>query len=319
MISRLLFFEGPPGSGKSSISQFVSQQLEAANVSVHWLEEHTLNSTAFAAFFDALDTAPTEAIVASLAGWQQIIDRLHTSSDVCCLDGAFFNSTLKLLLAYDYDQAQIAHYLQALYDLLTPFTPALIHLTGDIDHIMRVTIAERSVQWGLNVADDVAQYPCQQRLDRSGIEGLIDFFIESQRQLETIAATYPFGYHRIDTTAREWKQYQQTVCAWLEIPIQVEEHRAPSCDFAQYVGTFQPPDYFPPAFNHPFQVEHTPDGLRLHMVFMRNFRLIEQDTDCFAIAGRPVQLEFVRDEQGKLQGAIYPFVPEQRFFCEKIV
>lgn len=317
MISRLLFFEGPPGGGKSSISQFVTQQLQAAHIAVDWIEEHTLDATVFAAFSDALDAAPAEAIEALLTGWRQLLERLPAAPGVCCLDGAFFHSTLKLLLAYDYDQAHIAHYLQALYDLLAPLAPALVYLTGDVEHIMRAIILERGAQWAANVADDVAQYPCQQRRQHSGIEGMVSFFIESQRQLEAIAATYPFAYHRIDTTARDWEQYQRAVCAWLDLPIQTARRALP-CDIEQYVGVYQPPAYFPPAFNHPFQVESTADGLRLHMVFMRNFRLIPQDTDCFAVLGRPVQFEFVRDAQGKLQGAIYPFVPDQRFFCEKI-
>jgi hypothetical protein len=46
--------------------------------------------------------------------------------------------------------------------------------------------------------------------------------------------------------------------------------------------------------------------------------LAEQGADRFAIAGRPLWLEFARDVQGRIQGVIYPFVPEQRFFCEKI-
>ena len=90
MISRLLFFEGPPGGGKSSISQFVAQQLQAADIPADWIEEHTLNSTILAAFYDALDTAPEEAITALFAGWRQIIARLDTSPDIFCLDGVFF-------------------------------------------------------------------------------------------------------------------------------------------------------------------------------------------------------------------------------------
>ena len=163
----------------------------------------------------------------------------------------------------------------------------------------------------------MAQYPCQQRLQCDGIEGLVSFFSESQRQFEAIAVASPFVYRSIDTTAREWAQYQRTLCAWLALPPPVPS--SPRLDdLDQYVGIYQPPAFFPPAFNHPFQVERTSDGLRLHMIFLRNFRLIEQAMDCFAIAGRPLQLEFVRDVAGKLQGAIYPFVSDQRFFCEKI-
>ena len=67
MYPRLIFFEGPPGSGKSSISQFVAQQLQARAHPVHWLEEHPLNDTVFAPFFAALDPALPAAITTLLA------------------------------------------------------------------------------------------------------------------------------------------------------------------------------------------------------------------------------------------------------------
>lgn len=317
MHPRLLFFEGPPGGGKSSLSQFVAQQLQAAGKPVYWLEEHPLNDTVFAPFLGALEHASPAAITTLLTCWRDLLQRVSTDDAVYCLDGAFFHSTLKLLLAYDYDPATIAHYLQNLYDLLTPFCPPLLHLTGDVAAIVRMTIAERGTAWATNVAADIAQYPCQQRQGQAGIEGMVDFFVTSQAQLEQVAATYPFAYHRLDTTARAWAQYQKMVCAWLDISIYPVADLTVN-NLAQYVGTYQTPEYFPSAFNHPFQVELTPAGLYLHMVFMRNFRLVAQGPDRFAIAGRPLHLDFVRDEQGVLTGAIYPFVPDQRFFCPKL-
>lgn len=317
MPTRLFFFEGPSGGGKSSISQFVAQQLQARDHPVHWLEEHPLNDTVFAPFLEALDPASPSAISTLLACWRDLLNRVAIDDATYCLDGAFFHSTLKLLLAYDYEPAAIAHYLQTLYDLLTPVRPPLLQLTGDVAAIVRMAIAERGMPWATNVAAAIAQYPCQQRQGKAGLEGMIDFFVESQAQLERAAATYAFAYYRLDTTARAWPQYQQAVCAWLDIPLSATV-ALPAGNLAQYVGAYQTPDYFPPAFNHPFQVELTPDGLRLHMVFMRNFRLIAQGTDRFALAGRPLQIEFVRDEQGALTGAIYPFVPDQRFFCAKL-
>lgn len=316
MHPRLIFFEGPPGGGKSSLSQFVAQQLQAAGTPVHWLEEHPLNETVFAPFFAAFESTSPTAITTLLTCWRDLLDRVSTDGAVYCLDGAFFHSTLKLLLAYDYEAAALEHYLQTLYELLAPLRPPLLHLTGDVAAIVHMTIVERGTAWATNVAADIAQYPSQQRQGKAGLEGLVDFFVASQAQLAQVAAAYPFAYHRLDTTARLWAQYQQTVCGWLDLPLY------PVADLVvnyldQYVGTYQPPYYFPPAFNHPFQVELTPDGLRLHMVFMRNFRLVAQGPDRFALAGRPLQLEFVRDEQGVLTGAIYPFVPDQRFFCVK--
>lgn len=316
--TRLLFFEGPPGGGKSSLSQLVAQQLQATGTPVIWLEEHTLNDAIFTAFIAALDARPHEAIAMLIECWRHFLDEVQATTAIYCLDGAFFHSTLKLLFAYDYHAGQIAQYQAQLFDLLTPFKPPLIHLTGDVAQIMHAVLVERGPQWATLVADGVAAYPCQQRQQLRGVEGLISFFVESQRQLDTIAATYPFAYYRSDTTTRDWLQVQQDLGQWLGIPLQ-QEGNQPVLNLTEYAGLYQTPAAFPPAFNHPFEVEQTPAGLRLHMVFMRNYRLVAQGADQFAIVGRPVVIEFVRDEQAKIVGAIYPFVPDHRFFCAKTV
>ena len=214
--------------------------------------------------------------------------------------------------------AEIEHYLESLYGMLEPLKPILIHSTGDVERILRMIIADRGDLWAENVAGDVNDYPYQKRLGRTGVEGMIRFFVESDTLLTQVAESYPFSYHRINTTGRVWTQYKHGVCEWLGIRVQ-PEREAPDIELSQYVGTFMPPDYFPPQFKHPMDVELTPDdGLHLHMVFMRNFRLIPKSEDCFTIAGRPNQLEFVRDDDGTITGVIYPFVPDQRFVCEKL-
>lgn len=316
-MDRLLFFEGPPGAGKSSLSQFVAQQLQVAGCPVTWLEEHTLNDTHFTPFLNALAGSATDALPTLLMCWRHFLEEVQATNAIYCLDGAFFHATLKLLFAYNYTTSQIGDYLATLYDLLAPLHPPLIHLTGDVAAIMRAIIAERGERWAALVAAGVAAYPCLQEQALAEPEGLIRFFVDSQQQLETVAAHYPFAYYRLDTTTRHWPHFQRELCSWLGITIQPLAAQTTD-DLTQYAGIYQTPTAFPPEFNHPFTVEVTPDGLRLHMGFMRNLRLVAQARDCFAIASRPAVLEFVRDEQAQLVGAIYPFVPGHRFFCAKI-
>lgn len=316
-MDRLLFFEGPPGAGKSSLSQFIAQQLKLAGVPVTWLEEHTLNDTIFAPFLEALAEPATDAIPALLTCWRHLLAEVQATTAIYVLDGAFFHSTLKLLFAYNYVDHQIADYLATLYDLLAPLHPPLIHLTGDVAAIMRAIIAERGERWAALVAAGIATYPCLQGQALAEPERLIRFFVDSQQQLATVAAHYPFAYYRLDTTTRQWPRLQQELCTWLGIAIQPQVEQS-SDNLTEYAGIYQTPAAFPPEFNHPFTVEVTPDGLRLHMGFMRNLRLVAQARDRFAIASRPAVLEFVRDEQAQLVGAIYPFVPEHRFFCAKV-
>lgn len=315
--SQLLLFEGAPGSGKSSLSQFVAQQLQAADTRVHWLEEHALNEQVFGPFFDALEQPNADLIAVLLDCWRTFCAQIASGTAIYCVDGAFFHSTLKLLLAYRASEVSIADYLQSLYQLLRPFQPRLVLLMGDTAAIMQAAIDERGARWAANVAADVAEYPIQQS-QPSDVASMIAFFVESQRQLVRYAADFPFAQLHLDTTARDWTAYQREVCAWLDLPIRFEE-RSVELVLEQYVGIYQPPAHFPPEFNHPLEVELTADGLRLHTVFLRNFRLTALQHDRFALAGRPLTLEFVRDDLGILVGAIYPFVPEQRFLCTKIV
>jgi hypothetical protein len=316
-VQRIYFFEGPPGAGKSSLSQWVAQQLTAAGSPVIWLEEHTLNDTIFNGFIAALEADQTAAISVLLADWQRFLDGVGAGDAIYCLDGAFYHSTLKLLYAYNYHAAQIADYLAALYELLTPFAPPLIHLTGDVPTILRTIIAERGERWGTIVAAGVAAYPCLQGQASPDAATLVRFFAESERYFDAVAAAYPFANYRCYTTARNWARVQQDLADWIGISVQLTVQQSTG-DLAQYVGVYQTPAEFPPEFNHPFAVEQTTEGLRLHMGFMRNLRLVAQDGDCFAIAGRPNTLEFVRDKQATVVGAIYPFVPDHRFFCAKI-
>ena len=101
MISRILFFDGPPGSGKSSLSAFVAQQCTANGLPVHWVEEHTLIDTYLMPFFEALDDVAAQHVTILLECWQRLVDDMQANDDIWCIDGVFHLSTLKLLLAYD--------------------------------------------------------------------------------------------------------------------------------------------------------------------------------------------------------------------------
>ncbi|BCL75596.1 hypothetical protein JHS3_13320 [Jeongeupia sp. HS-3] len=317
MDARILFFEGAPGAGKSCLSQHLARQLEEAGRCVLWLEEHTLNESVFAPFLAQIGRDPDAAIASLLACWRNLLARIDQSAGLFCLDGAFFHSTIKVLLAHDVPRSGIDAYLHALYPLLTRFQPCLIHLVCDVERILRATIVERGHAWAALVAADVAAYPVQRALQQTGESGLIAFFVESQLQLAMIATGYPFARLDIDTTSRDWAGYQAVLCAALGVrpnePAPFEDN------LSQYAGIYQPPNGFPDAYRQPFQVEPVGDGLRLHMGFMRNFRLAPLARDRFAIIGRPLEVEFIRDDEGRVCGVIYPFVPDQRFVCERQV
>lgn len=319
MLSRLrvMIFEGAPGAGKSSLSQFVAQQFKANGYDQLWLEEHDLNDNWFGPFYDALDTSESDAIAAALSCWRALLAQIASDQRIYLIDGVYFHTALKCLLAYKHSPEQIEAYLAELHSLLEPFRPILVHLKGDVGKIMQQVIEDRGQRWAANVAEAIADYPSQAGSDRS-MAAMIDFFAASQAELARIAQSYPYEYWPIDTTDRDWPRYQQLLLQRLGLIEQAEpEQQLEALDLQEYVGVYYTPEGFPEEFRHPLEVELSEQGLRLHMVFMRNFRLIARHKDHFAIVARPLEVEFVRNDEGQLIGMIYPFVPDQRFFCPK--
>lgn len=313
----MIIFEGSPGAGKSSLSQYLAHRLRDGGRDPVWVEEHELNEEWFDRFFEALDSEAGDAVAAGLECWRDLLAQVDADERTYLVDGAYFHTGVKSLLAHNCSAAQIDSYLDDLHRLLAPYQPVIVHLVGDVRAIMQHAIAERGPQWAAGIAEQIADYPCQAGKERS-VAAMIDFFVTSQAELHRLAARYPFECWTIDTTARDWPGYQQSLAQRLDL----SQPEAPvpaalEMSLEEYVGVYPTPDGFPDEFRHPLEVEMGKDGLRLHTIFLRNFRLVAQQRDSFAIAARPLELEFVRDETGRLTGLIYPFVPGQRFFCPK--
>jgi hypothetical protein len=312
-----MIFEGAPGAGKSSLSQYVAQLLGAAGEESVWIEEHELNDRWFGDFFDALDSDDADPVAAALACWRDLLAQIASDRRTYLIDGGYFHTTLKSLLAHNTSVERIDACVADLHALLAPHRPVLVHLGGDVAVILQHAIAERGPRWAANVAADIAGYPMQAGKGDS-IDAMVDFFTASQAELDRIAASYPFERWQIDTTARDWPAYHRDLARRLGLPYIEPSAARPELDLAAYVAVYRTPDFFPDAFRHPLEVEMGADGLRLHTGFLRNFRLIAEQPDRFAIAARPHAVEFVRNETGQLTGLIYPFVLDQRFFCPRV-
>lgn len=320
MRARLILFEGPPGAGKSTLSQFLAAELTRSGRPARWLEEHTLNEGPFAPFFEALDAGAPNPVASLLDCWQRLLAELaDDESAFAVLDGAFFFNTLKFLLAEGRPQAEIRATAATVAGMLAPFDPLLLFLAADAGQSVRGAIATRGQPWAEMIAADVEDYPYQQARGRTGVEGMCLFFEDAQCCLRELLAASPLRQMALDTTAGRWTDYEAALRDAFELapPLPAINGSAPD-DLTPYLGSYQPPAFFPEPYRNPFTVTADGRGLTLNMYFVRGLPLVAHSPTHFAIRGRPLTLEFVLDDGGEVTGAVYPFVPDQRFICPKI-
>lgn len=318
MIPKLIMFDGPPGAGKSSLSQFLAGQLEQNNVPVRWVQESALENTFFSRFMESLEQNDGKAVDTLLRCWEDMVEEIAAGETTFIIDGAYFANSTKFLRAANTPPSELERYQRRVDKLLKPISPWLVYLRGDTQRIVRTVIAGRGDNWGAMIAADVQDYPYQQERNRTGIDGMVEFFVDSYIFFENLLQTCPLHAIIIDTTGRDWSTYQSLLLQKVglqqaDTPVSFELE-----SLKEYTGIYRPPDFFPAPYHNPFEVAAMEDGLVLHMYFLRNIALSPLSPTVFALRGHAEQLEFAKDEQGRITGVIYPFVTATKHFCKKV-
>jgi len=316
VVERLLIFEGAPGAGKSTLSEFAAEQLGLNGMEAHWLEEHVLDSDHFAEFMARRDDLQA-ASKALLADWDRLIERLQAWNGYALLDGAYFGNTLKCLFAGGMGADDLQRLAREVEARLAPFNPTIVYLSGDPRNSVGRAIEQRGGFWAEHIARDVETYPCQKAHGRRGAGGMVDFFIDAYALFDEILERTSLPVFALSTEEGDWPAAEAALLASLGL-----ERRAPSAaptvELERYVGTYQPPDGFPAPYDTPLAVERVGDELRMHAVFYHNFRLVPEAATRFRMKTAPWIVEFELDGDGEASALIYPFVKDARHVCRRV-
>lgn len=316
MVERLLIFEGAPGAGKSTLSEFAAEQVSLSGIEVTWLEEHVLDSEHFPEFFAHRGDLQA-ASKALLADWDRLIAHLRGWNGYALLDGAYFGNTLKFLLADGMPVDDLKRLAREIEARLAPFAPSIVYLSGNPQRSVRRAINQRGAYWAEHIAGDVETYPYQQARGRLGTDGMVEFFVDAYTVFDEILKGSSLPVFTLSTEDGDWPAVEASLLAALGVARRVPPVTLP-VEFDRYIGTYQPPDGFPAPYDTPLAVERVGDELRLHAVFYHNFRLVPESEARFRMKTAPWIAEFVLDADGEASALVYPFVKDARYVCPRV-
>lgn len=315
--SKMILFEGAPGAGKSTLSEFIAEQHRLSGVPAEWLEEHVLERMHFVEFGKTIWDRPEDAADALLMDWDRLISVFQDKKGVVLLDGAYFGNTLKFLLAQGLPTDVLVRLIAEVDSRLKQFDPVVVYLSGDTRRIVNRAMSDRSDNWVHFIARDIEGYPYQKARGRTGIHGMTEFFVDAYQVFDRILEHSSMPRLVINTEDGNWKRAEDALLEALGLSRQVSSADL-EIDVTRYVGTYELPDGFPEPFNTPFAVDAVGDTLRLHMVFYHNFHLVPQSPTHFRIRSKPWIVEFVLNDSGDATAVVYPFITEHRFVCTRI-
>jgi hypothetical protein len=225
MPSRLVLFEGISGSGKSALSEHAATQLGRHSLTTQWLSEAALLGDAFAHFWTAFSQRRSQLPTILIEDWQRLAQTMRQTDAIFVLDGPLSVVTIALLLAADMPHNDICHIAHHVLSHVSALSPCIIHLSGDVDAIVRRTQQARGATWTQHMTAFLNSQPYQLARGRTGIAGVGLFLQDMQMQLGEVLQM-PYAICSIDSTASNWTHYQQTIMSYLKHELHVPDNAA---------------------------------------------------------------------------------------------
>ncbi len=299
MQTRVILVEGVPFTGKSTLSEWVAQQLPLNGIPSTWVPEGEMLQQYFRHVLAVLDQQQSVSEDVVLADCSAFVETVMHASTTFVVDSALSYAALLPLMAADRPSGVILAQLQHIADLCAPLHPRVIHLTGDVDRLAHASIVERGEEWEEHLVGQSDAAPYQQARGRSGLDGAIAFLQETQALMHRILETSSWQTLTLDVTGSAWDANRRAMLALLGIAeVQVEQPTLGRMELQAYAGTYAAQD--PEARVQQLSVQLEQDTLSLYGPRSHYGTLIPLTTTRFHVRATRADTEFVV-ENGRVQ------------------
>jgi hypothetical protein len=302
--TQLLFFEGLPGSGKSTMTHFIARQLERARVPHTWHYEvnafyplnpfHDMES--FRQFHRLIEEKHFQTIFGIyLESWRQFMKQIQDTDQVFLLDGGLFGSLSWMLFLSGLPVMEFEEYLAQVVAVIRELDPCLIYLSQrDVLSSLRRWLTRSGGNIEQDAVGTITSSPYGKRHHLTGFDGLLQFWRDYQMLLFRAFTHSPFLKKEIENTAGYWRDAQQKIVDFLCLPLTDDLTLSPE-NLQRYVGIY---DCSSSGEQCVVEMEHDALYLRGPAVVWQKNRLIPVTfSGTFEVESLPFTVSFVQNEK----------------------
>lgn len=305
----LILVEGMPGTGKSTVSQFIDLQLRAnGRPSCWWHEERSAHPLRL--YYEP-ERHPSwiDYIEEATALWQSFAKGFDGRNQIVVLDAALLQNHVRSMLIFNADRKAIYDLVSRIESLIDSLNPVFVYLKPrDIEENFRNVIqkrGERMLELWIAAHD---QYPYTRRAQTSGFAGFIAFWKEFDEISDEIFKRLAIAKLRQDVSTTRVTDSHREIVDFLRLP----SPSIHSCavDLQPFVGNYAckhsaatelavhaEAGYLVALVNHPtIDVQKGPIGC------FRETRLIPTEKNRHYVESWPHEVNFCADRSGKIVG-----------------
>ncbi len=297
--TRLVFFEGIPGSGKSTTAQRLYLHLLRHGHAARWHFE-------FDQAHPILTTDERSQIVEQgiddtsdmrqqfLARWRALAQSRMGEPGATIFDGALLQVPVGLLLLMNDDPHRIVRHLRDVSESLASLNPQLIHLYQDDVAAAIAAICEqrKDASFADGLVELVAHTPYGKTNQVRDLAGVITFYQRKREIIDLILQQLEISMLNIETSTGDWAEFERRITQFLSLP-EIEPF-AEVEDPDQYIGRYRSAGE-----SDDLYVTVGPKGICLDGHDQK--RLIHKQDKTFFLEACCLELIFEEDELGTIR------------------
>jgi hypothetical protein len=277
-----VFVEGVPFSGKSTLSEFIYEQLVLNGVRSTWISEGAL----FGRYFPgALE--PNLTLDSLRAEWKALAEALCAADELSVVDSALSYPGIYAMLALNLTAAEIEQQFHWLRSLFEPLPPRVIYLRSNPRRTVPASIEDRGEAWREQLLRQTEEHAVKRRLDLRGNEGAIALMDEQQQLFTNVVSSTGWTTLTLDVEEGEWSERRRRVLDFLGIQgIEPPPVQIPLEQLASYSGEYESES------GNPYTVVLEKDRLVLYQPDNRLGWLKPRTCSLFHLEASDVDVEF---------------------------
>lgn len=221
---QMVFIEGVPGSGKSTMAERLCANAASLGIDVQWyLEEspdHPLR-------MKAAHTANSQGRFAEecLATWARFVDQCKGQKTVHIVEGIAFQSTVRFMM--EMQETGIEQYYRRFEEVVACLNPKMVYLRPpDVAHHSREICAMRGEDWSHKVASYLEHTRYSTCHELTGISGMHQFWTDYATLCDDLLLATRIPTRAIDCAYGEWDRHMAEAAMFLKMDAISNEARA---------------------------------------------------------------------------------------------
>lgn len=225
----IVFVEGVPFSGKSTLSEFLAEQMNAQGIPAEWVSEGAMLERFFPRVRDSFETSAPVPISELRKEWAAFATAARLG-ETWVIDSAISYAGIHPLM----QSMALAEIPQAWAQIRPDLDARVIHLLTEPRIAVPTSIEERGAAWRQQLLKQGDQSPYQRQNGLLGLDGVITQMIDHQKATSRSLATGPWPLLSLQSPGPGWSENRQLALdflglRWTESNIELESSVLDRC------------------------------------------------------------------------------------------